>query len=134
MIKPCKECGKDFEAKSNAQKFCSDQCKMDAAMKAGGNEVKKASEVKQVTKDLKTVAQPIKSNDWVKQIEDYCDKNGLIPQDLIDFHKGLKKPERKEKKLVEQSDSQVPIIARNKQMQEPEKGTNAYFLRYGKWE
>lgn len=134
MKKPCKECGNEFEAKSNAHKFCSDQCKMNAAMKAGGSKVKKASELKQVTKALKTVAQPVKQKDWVKQIEDYCDKNGLIPQDLIDFHKGLKKPDKKEKRPVEQSNDQIPIVAKNKAMKEPEKGTNAYFLRYGKWE
>lgn len=34
---------------------------------------------------------------WIAQIEDYCNSNGLIPEDLINFHRELSKPKIKVK-------------------------------------
>lgn len=139
MVKNCNNCGKEFEAKCNAQKFCSDQCKKEVALKAGGSEVKPASEVKKkadkLAKSLKKIAQPIISTGWEQEIADFCEKESITPADLIQAYKDKGKPKKPVKETKnDESGEQAKFIPKNRQMVEPEPGTNAYFMRYGKWE
>lgn len=75
---------------------------------------------------------------WVPDMEEFCEKNSITPQDLMDSYG--KKPV-KEKKRIEINKDLLPgdrsdgenYVANplNRRMTEPEEGTNAFYLRYG---
>jgi hypothetical protein len=89
--------------------------------------------------DPKPIKDPTRP--WIEEIEQYCRQNGFYPDFLIEFHRthsnsaavkaieGLKKalaPER-----GTETRKAVNPGLKNREMFEPEEGTNAYFVRYG---
>ncbi len=117
----CLNCPNTFPD-TGRKKFCSPKCKMAHCRK------QKAEQ--QPAFDVEKLQKRIKELEWVAEIEDYCGINGLIPADLISFHKehSRPKPENEPK-----NDIRRPLLLKEHQetIIEPPKGTNAYFLKYG---
>ena len=137
-MKKCElaSCDVEFESNSNRQKFCSLRCKRAAAKLAGGSSVTTAAKVS-APKTMIVLNEP-----WVKEVQDFCAKHGIVPADLIASYKAAQNPPPKSKQVQKksndiappvQNDEAVSAVPKNRQLTEPVPGTNAYFLRYGKW-
>lgn len=80
---------------------------------------------------------PVIIPEWVPAVEEFCNKQGIVPQDLIDAYG--KKPVKEKKKIpgvdllgVDRADGEDYVTnPLNRRMSEPEEGTNAFFIRYG---
>lgn len=139
-MKKCElaSCRKEFESNSNRQRYCSTRCKRKAATIAGGPDVKRAVEIIPAPKkqpEPKEQVTIVLGEPWVKKIRDFCSAEAIVPEDLITVYKQrVKASGGKEKKVVDTTD-QTGGMPRNrmKSNKEPEPGTNAFFLRHGRW-
>ena len=78
---------------------------------------------------------------WIEERDLYCRENGFYPDFLIEFHRthsnsatvraieGLKKALAPERGIETRKALNTGL--KNREMFEPEEGTNAYFVRYG---
>lgn len=85
-MKECINCKKEFEPNSGKQKFCSGKCKMAFSRnKKLVNTVIKPEFIPKC-KEVETISTV---TSWIKEIEDYCGEQGILPSDLIEAHKSL---------------------------------------------
>ena len=160
-MKKCElaSCDVEFEVNSNRQKFCSLKCKRKAAKDAAepNDEFKQLPTrlipdhkpvmdctLQYTQKNVRHTLQVSTLIPWVKEIKDFCIAHGIVPADLIASYKAAQKPTSKSKQVQKKSsdtappyerDEPVSAVPKNRQraLTEPVPGTNAYFLRYGKW-
>jgi hypothetical protein len=101
-MKNCQNCLKDFEPNSGKQKFCSDRCKVSFARKLAKGDVTTANKIKPPIKEsIPDKVEKKVENNWVKEVEDFCNKENITPIDLIvsyNLKKSLKKESPVEKK------------------------------------
>lgn len=136
MKKKCElsSCGKEFEPNSNRQRFCTNKCKRKAAIIAGGQDVTSAAEVAPPEKPKSENIIPTANVEpWIKKVHDFCIKENITPDDLIDVYNQKKPPKQKKKEEPVSDGSTVITTPRNRATKEPEPGTNAYFIRHGKY-
>lgn len=86
MSKNClnPECKKEFEPKSDKGVYCSPKCKSRHQYLSN----KKSAQAPPIepTRPFRDPTRP-----WIEEIELYCLRTGLYPNDLIDFHKQVQK-------------------------------------------
>lgn len=86
MKKNCENCLGEFETDSGKKRFCSDRCRV-----AFNRAKDKALAVIKATTKSDASGKYIELN-WIKEIEDYCSNAGVLPADLIEFHRNHHKP------------------------------------------
>lgn len=78
MEKICLNCEAPFVSNSEKKKFCSDKCRVVYSRKLKGGKI--TPEV--VSENVKIIEAA-----WITEVREFCDKQGIIPQDLIDTWK-----------------------------------------------
>lgn len=81
-MKECPNCKENFKPKIGKQKFCSDKCKVAFARKTA-----KALGLKSGKTMLDEIREDNKKVEWVKEVEDFCNKNGCTHKELIEAYK-----------------------------------------------
>lgn len=110
MTKTCITCQKEFETEKDTQLCCSGAClalekKRKALERVKAKKKKKPVKRKPITplqvnlteftpaepeieeELFPSMTLPKSPEPWIKEIKAYCEEAGIIPQDLIEFHK-----------------------------------------------
>ena len=138
----CKHCNKEFEPKSKKAEFCSPKCRV--YFRRGDNtKIDLENNAPNMIMNMNTLCKTDVGDTpkkWVTEIEEICSKEGIAPEKFIEKWQYYQKREKeyiKNKELTNKTAiKSIPNISspKSKQMKEPPKGSNAYFLRFGKWE
>lgn len=95
MIAKCNLCGNTFNAQRSTAKFC---CDLHRTLFGKLSTEEKAEKLKQLDTSLKSASEiPVPEKEktknsytWVEEIENFCNQEGILPQDLITIYKSKK--------------------------------------------
>lgn len=122
-MKNCLNCNIEFKANNGKAKFCSTKCRV--AFSRKGDKQTNGSKNYDSENITITDDEPLKfkkPEKWISDIRKYCLENNILPEDLIQFHENHSII--KEESLP--NDSKI--------INEPKKGSMAFFLKNGKFD
>lgn len=82
MKKICENCQEEFETESGKKRFCTDRCRV---------AFNRAKDKVFTPENYEKLPSFLKQPKWVKEIEDYCGNAGILPSELIEFHRSANK-------------------------------------------